>query len=180
MNNQKAYEIFGFWDADGDGVITEDDFRALAQRFLGAYDVAADSVKGQAVVNTHVAMWTRMGGAADRHDNKLLNREEFAASFNRPASERSADDPTGFENYLAPMTRARFAVADTNGTGTLDEAAFTKLFVALGTAPDDAVEAFTLLDTDGDGTISTQEYVDCLREFDRGSSAPVIDLLHRR
>ncbi len=57
------------------------------------------------------------------------------------------------------------AAHDPNGDGQVEEAEFAVLLKARGRSDADCALAFAHLDTDGDGSISLQEYVDAVHQY---------------
>lgn len=175
MSNPKADILFKVFDVDGNGVVTIDDYRQRATRLLEAYGVDADSSQGGAIVEGEVGVWTGVAAVADVDKDGQVSREEFTKWF-----EAKVTNDDGFDEIMTPVLQARFALADTDGNGVLNNDEFVRFNVALGSAPPKAAEAFALVDADGDGQISVDEYVTALKGFSAGGEPAVVELLHYR
>ncbi|MGM1060204.1 lipase family protein [Saccharothrix sp. Mg75] len=151
----------GPFDADGDGVLTADDYEVFALRLVQAFGEPPGSPKALAVRHGYRALWR---GVADRSDTDLDGRVS-RAEFLRWLDDGHHD---GFEDAVRPLAEAVLALADTGdgtGDGTTTTAELTRLLTACGLSPARAAAVLTTLDGDGGGTVSTAEVVDAVRDF---------------
>src|SRR5947209_20625489 len=73
-------EAFAALDEDGDGVITVEDFRRMAQKVTTACGTSASSSQGKALLDGAEAMWQSLCDAADLDGDKGITSAEFAAA----------------------------------------------------------------------------------------------------
>ncbi|MEU8976401.1 EF-hand domain-containing protein [Streptomyces monashensis] len=156
--------IFAMMDADGDGVISADDYLSRVDRAVQATGRSEDdplvvAARGQA----HKA-W----GAMDANGDGKLTFEEYDAWV-------GADK---FDNVCRFALGALFDLADADGDGALGEAEFTVLRTALNNAPGNAAAAFHALDSDGDGRVRRDDYLGSIRAYVIGDASPMGEALY--
>ncbi|GHJ43046.1 calcium-binding protein [Catellatospora sp. TT07R-123] len=114
-----------------------------------------------AVREGYLALWRALVAKMDADGDGRISEEEFLTSVGRSIVVR----PDGFDNHLRPLAEALMGLTDTDGDEQVSPNEFTALFGALGAAGGDAAHAFSVLDRDGNGHLSTEEIIDAIREY---------------
>ncbi|WP_066366612.1 EF-hand domain-containing protein [Herbidospora mongoliensis] len=157
---RKFDKRFALFDADGDGVLTKDDFEAAATRFLAAFDVPADSAEGRDVLAAYAGMWNALIHSADVDSDGRLSRDEFVAYL--------AGDEFRAHGYAVTAGRVAesvLAVCDSDGDGRISYDEFAAI-PGISALPDgERREVFTRLDTDGSGHLDIGEIHAAQRDF---------------
>ena len=157
---QKADHRFGMWDTNGDGVLTEDEFLGVAQHILDAYGASPDSPKGKAVMEGIRGFWARHLEGMDLNQDGRISREEY-----HQALEGNIRGNGGVETVVVPFWEAILDLADESGDGALDASEFVQIMAAFGVSEGDATYTFGNIDADGNGEITTDEWLEALRQF---------------
>ncbi|TYB62216.1 EF-hand domain-containing protein [Nonomuraea sp. PA05] len=71
---------------------------------------------------------------------------------------KAIDTSDGNAEVPSRIIDAMFAMIDTDGSGTLDQAEFARIYDSAGASRQQALDAFAVLDRDGDGVIDIQEF----------------------
>ncbi|MFF4182151.1 EF-hand domain-containing protein [Streptomyces sp. NPDC001691] len=141
---------FASFDQDGNGWIDREDFSTAAAALLAEFDTTARCDKGQALYGGAEALWQGLAGIADVDGDQRVTRQEFVGG----AVKRLRDRTAGFTEIARPFLHAAFAVADTDGVGTVSVSDAERALRALGVAPGIASEVAVALDADADGRIT--------------------------
>ncbi|MFF7251139.1 EF-hand domain-containing protein [Embleya sp. NPDC008237] len=169
---EKPRHMFALFDVDGNGVVTADDFRERADRIVEQFP-DADPQKVQAVRRQYADLWQELAEAADADGDGKVTESEFTAVL-ESASPQAAAATIG-------RHMAEFTLADTNGDGHLDRREIVPLLKGYGVQASRVDTVMSVLDKDGDGRISGDEYAAMLRDVYVGTepSAPGVDLFGR-
>ena len=155
---------FGLWDANGDGRVDKSDFEAEARRILSTFDEAETSPKGRAVLDAYRRMWmiaAREGGIAEGGG---IDQEQFK-QISKAALLDAGD--AGFAEVLGPVIAAVADLADEDSDGKVEPDEFARWLNAIG-VPNDPSELFNQLDTNGSGTLTTDELVQAVQDYHEG------------
>lgn len=161
LQTRKLDRAFGHLDVDRNGAIEYQDLIDLASRLLSAFDVAPDSGKGQAVLDSFEGFWDAMLAATDLDGDRRLSPQEWRAGMSGAFIERDG----GFDQNMRPAVEAVADLLDTDGSGTLTIDEFRTMQHAFGTAAADVEAAFARIDTDGSGELTVDELVEAARQF---------------
>ncbi|MFG2142683.1 EF-hand domain-containing protein [Streptomyces sp. NPDC048696] len=156
--------VFAMMDADGDSVITADDYLSRIERTVTATGRPQDDPLVVAARAEGRKAWAAM----DANGDGLLTFDEYDAWV----------DGDKFDHICRFALGALFDLADTDGDGALDKAEFTTLRTALNNPPDNAEAAFNALDTDRDGRVTRDAYLAAIRAYVVGDSSPMGDALY--
>jgi Ca2+-binding EF-hand superfamily protein len=154
FQRSKIARVFAAMDADGDGYLTEGDFRALTARWI--------TLRGD---GDHTQLTTvMMGWWATLRD---------AAGTGQVA----IDDVLTVVDQLGQMPQAvtgtaeaMFEAVDENADGRISPAEYRQLIEAWNGRETDTSEVFTLLDLNQDGYLSRSEFTGHWTEFWAGDN----------
>ncbi|TDD25860.1 hypothetical protein E1287_36990 [Actinomadura sp. KC06] len=156
MSDSAAFRYgrtFDLFDTNQNGAIEADDLSALASGVVQAGNISVDSDQSQALHAAYRRFWEVVTHYADTDSDGRVTREEF---INAMAGGMSAGPL--FSESIANAADAEFAVIDTDDDGRVDLAELQTFFENAGLAPDEARQAAADMDTDGNGSISREEY----------------------
>ncbi len=160
--DQKAARIFQAFDTDGDGFIEQGDFELAAARLGEEFGQKADSPAVQQLTQLHVQLWQQLAPLDTDQDGRVSLAEYQAAS----SATKALDDPATLIQGYRPVFEAITQIADADGDGKLTQDEYARLSTShLGLAEDQAREAFSRLDKDGDGLITIDEMVEALHDY---------------
>ncbi|NBM19860.1 hypothetical protein [Streptomyces sp. GC420] len=155
VRTRKYLRWFEVLDTDRDRLLAKPDLGLAADRLLAAHRVSLDSDQGRRTRAVAEGFWTHFIAPKDGTGEQRIDEATFLVSVEK----RVMSDRIAAGAKLAPIADAYFAVADTDGDGTIDDAGFTRMLAALGDVPDpDCAPLFEHLDNDHDGTIGPEEW----------------------
>ncbi|KDN88038.1 EF-hand domain-containing protein [Kitasatospora cheerisanensis] len=153
---------FDHLDADGDGLLTEQDHVLMGRSVARSLGHPADSEAESRIVEAYLAIWREVHLPQLPEGAKAISRAQFLES-----TAALADDPAAADAVLGGLGRAYLAVADADGNGEVDADEFFAF--QRGHFPHlrriDADTAFAHLDRDGDGALSPEEFVTAIVEY---------------
>lgn len=159
MTDQKFSLLFGWFDQDQDGQLTEQDLQATAAVF--AQVAPEQDLANRTAIHTAFGQWWQLLlKHADTDGDGQVSRAEFSA-----AMADSVTAPANFESAVMAIADAVIAAADTNVDGVLSRAEYVALYRALGVPEELSGPAFERVDRNGDGVISRDEYRAAIVEF---------------
>ncbi|KQV04744.1 MULTISPECIES: EF-hand domain-containing protein [unclassified Kitasatospora] len=156
--------IFAMLDADGDGVISAEEYFARAERVAAATGRTKDDPLVIAARTAGQRAWTAM----DANGDGGMTFDEYEVWAGARA----------FDAVCEPVLGGLFDLADTDGDGALSLAEFTTLRTALGNPVSNIRAAFSVLDVNGDGQISREEYLASVRAHVSGEDSPMGEALY--
>ena len=152
FQRRKISGVFGAMDADGDGFLTETDFRALTARWLDLRGTDAGTPDGQKLIAVMMGWWSTLDAAAGGGGQVGLDQVL-----------QVVDALPAMPGAVTGTAAAMFEAVDENGDGAISAAEYRRMIEAWGGTPAD--EVFALLDTDGDGRLSRDEFTGHWYEF---------------
>jgi EF hand domain-containing protein len=159
LRQRKLEKAYGSIDVDQDGVITALDVTALAQIWCETYDLPPRSADWFAIHAAGQKLFREMPGSTGPDGVKHVTAADWV---------RWGDDarfPEFVENTAIPFSMAVFDAADKDDDGKIDRAEMMAAQIRGGMSEVETKQAFGILDTDGDGYVTHDEYVRAARDF---------------
>ncbi|MGW8767552.1 EF-hand domain-containing protein [Streptomyces sp. NPDC055815] len=156
--------IFAMLDADGDGVISRQEYLARPERAAQALGRSGDDPLVRTALVAHEQVYASMDADGD-------GKVTFAEYVTWAGG-------ASFDAVCRQALGSLFDLADTEADGALNRAQFTRLRTALGSTAGNAEAAFEALDTDGDGRIDRDEYLSSIRAYVTDGASPMAEALH--
>jgi Ca2+-binding EF-hand superfamily protein len=150
----KVARVFAAMDADGDGYLTEADFRALTARWVTLRG------NGDHTRLTEVMMgwWTTLRDAAGTDEVTI---DEVLAVV---------DQLKHMPQAVADTADAMFEAVDENADGRISQTEYRQLVEAWNGRRTETAEVFALLDLNHDGYLSRSEFAEHWTEFWAGDN----------
>ncbi|MEV3989870.1 EF-hand domain-containing protein [Streptomyces sp. NPDC049837] len=167
---QKIASRFGTFDRDGDGVVTEADFRQLAQSILAEFGESPATPKGKALIQGAQHLWRSFADIADTDGDGRITEDEFVEA----ACDHLLDNRSGFTGMVRPWALAVIDVADTDGDGEVTVQEWERMLRAMRATPERARVKAVQLDIDGDGRVSVDEVLETAVRF-YATDEPIAD-----
>lgn len=169
---ERLRQRFVLYDTNGDGRIERGDLEAEARRIVEAFGEPEGSPKAQALLHAYPHMWDHMMRTAGLDAGQDLSIDRFAEIAEAQMLSQGA---VGFSTMLRPSIRAMVDLCDVDGDGQVDPQEFRKWLGAIGDDRIDAAEAFSQVDTDGNGQLSVEELVAAVGKYHAGElDAPLL------
>ncbi|HSV67879.1 MAG TPA: EF-hand domain-containing protein [Mycobacteriales bacterium] len=159
VKNQKFNVLFDWFDQNKDGYLTADDFEQMANMFA-ALAQEQDSANTNAMRTAFQTWWGLLRDSGDVDADGRLTRQEFLNLM-----KSSVTAPGNFESAVLAIADALMRALDTDSSGTLTTSEYVGMYSALGIPPEHSTAAFHLLDRNGDGEISHDEFRTAIVEF---------------
>lgn len=153
---------FDHLDVDGDGQLTEHDHVLMGQRVAVSLGHASGSPAEQQIIDAYLRIWRELHLPHIPAGGIAISKEQFLTS-----TRTLTGDPAAAQATVGALAEAFLAIADIDHDGQLGPAEFFTF--QRGHQPNltetDANEAFSHLDVDGDGLLSTEEFTRAVIEF---------------
>jgi Ca2+-binding EF-hand superfamily protein len=149
FQRSKIAGIFGAMDSDGDGYLTEQDFRALAARWA-ELRAGEDNTRLVAIM---MGWWATLRDAA--------GTEQVAIEDVLAVVDRLGEMPEA----VTATAETMFEAVDQNGDGHITKGEYRQLVEAWSGRVTDTDEVFALLDLNHDGHLSRAEFARHWSEF---------------
>jgi len=107
----------------------------------------------------------RIGRRGKAMAGVLEQKAEHRFDKYRGALEGNIRGNNGVEAVVVPFWEAILDLADESGDGALDASEFVQIMAAFGVSEGDATYTFGNIDADGNGEITTDEWLEALRQF---------------
>ncbi|MEV0585269.1 EF-hand domain-containing protein [Nonomuraea sp. NPDC050310] len=150
FQRDKVRLVFGAMDADGDGLLRESDFDALARRWAQTR-VAGDEERLTAIMRG----WWRLLAARSRDPESVAMEDVLTV----------VDLLGQLPDEVIGTAEAMFDAVDEDRDGRICPAEYQRMIEAWNGRPTDTTAAFARLDLDGDGTLSRREFARHWSEF---------------
>ncbi|WHT22173.1 EF-hand domain-containing protein [Crossiella sp. CA-258035] len=157
-NLGKAFDAL---DITKDGIITAEDFDALATQMADRLAPGAAAHRRENILAAFRDWWAQIERDADSDGDGQVSREEFIAATERGL----AENPDYLEEAYLKAAESVFEAIDRDGDGQVDRGEYIELYRSADVADDIAGAAFDRIDQNGDGVIDYAEFVAALREL---------------
>lgn len=154
FQRRKISGVFGAMDTDGDGFLTEADFRALTARWLALRGAGPGTPDGQRLAGIMMGWWGTLDGAAGGSGKVSLDQVL-----------QVVDVLPEMPDAVTATAAAMFEAVDEDGDGVISAAEYSRLIAAWNGVGAPADDVFALLDSDGDGHLSRAEFAGHWFEF---------------
>ncbi|XP_046386206.1 sarcoplasmic calcium-binding protein [Ischnura elegans] len=152
---RKMYTIHALMDINNDGVVSWDDFRIIADKFVNLGHLTPKQQEN--FRSTLKTVWEEQWGAEDPYN--LITMEQYVTNMTHVINDKSLKKKAHlFLPYL-------FKAVDKDRSGSISVAEFKLFFECLGLDEEEAIKSFNAIDTNGDGILSLKEFVKTGREF---------------
>ncbi|MDI3290594.1 EF-hand domain-containing protein [Polyangium sp. 15x6] len=151
--------VFTWFDQNGDGWLTRDDFEKIAGLFTALAD-ENDQKNKTAMHKAFMYWWSVLLQASENTPGEKIGLEEFIRIMNA-----SVIAPENFENAVGGIADGLIGALDRDGNGSLSREEYVRMYDALGVPPATSTEAFKRLDRDGSGQLSYAEFRQAIVEF---------------
>lgn len=159
LQAKKFNYLFTWFDQNGDGSLTRDDFEKMAGLFTALAD--EDDQKNKALMQKgFMHWWGVLLKAGEGTPGEKIGKQEFIRIMNA-----SVIAPENFEEAVGGIVDGLIGALDRDGNGSLSREEYVRMYDALGVPPATSTEAFKRLDRDGSGEISYAEFRQAIVEF---------------
>ena len=154
FQHRKVATVFAAMDADGDGYLTESDFRDLTTRWI-ALRHDGDHTRLTAIM---MGWWATLRDAAGT--GQVTIGDVLAV----------VDQLRQMPEAVTGTAEAMFEAVDENADGHISPAEYRRLIEAWNGQETDTTEVFELLDLNHDGYVSRSEFTEHWTEFWAGDN----------
>lgn len=143
-------------DADQSGFVEEKDFEIFAENFAKIRGYTVGSPQHSDLLSKFRTVWENYWAPADADGDGKVSADEFCQALDSAISSGNTSDE------LMP---ALFDLVDQNEDGTISLDEHKMFFIALGIDAEQSLVVFAKLDTDRDGFLSKEEFLQAGRDF---------------
>jgi Ca2+-binding EF-hand superfamily protein len=154
FQRRKIQGVFDAMDVDGDGLLERHDFEALRDRWTRLRGVGPGSAGYAQLDTVMLGWWSALSSAADGAEG--IGLDDVL---------RVVDRLGGMSDAVTGTATAMFDAVDENGDREISAAEYQQLVVAWNGVETDTDAVFPLLDLDGDGHLSRDEFVALWSQF---------------
>jgi Ca2+-binding EF-hand superfamily protein len=162
FQRRKVAGVFHAMDADHNGVLEEDDFEALTQRWVSIRGWEAGSPGYEQMRAIMMGWWEAIRTMSDANEDGKVTLDELMTVV---------DQLGGMDAEVLATADAMFAAMVESGDGRISVAEHKQVVKAWKGTDDGVEEVFSRLDLDGDGYLSHDEFRELWSDFWRGDDA---------
>ncbi|XP_034236788.1 sarcoplasmic calcium-binding protein [Thrips palmi] len=152
---RKMRTLHGLLDLNKDGVISYDDYKLLADRFVDLGHLTPQDT--QDFHKSIKEMWEEQWGSLDPYN--LVTTEQYLTEMQHMMNDKSLKKKA---HRFLPFL---FKAVDKDKSGEISVEEFKIFFKCLGLTEQDATNAFNVIDVNTDGRLSCKEFVKLGRDF---------------
>jgi Ca2+-binding EF-hand superfamily protein len=161
FQRRKIAGVFHAMDADSDGFLDKADFEALTARWTGIRGSAPGSAEHELLTAIMMGWWDTLLAASDVDRDDKVTLDEVLLVVDQLGAQSDAVHGTA---------DAMFRAIDENADGQISAAEYRQLIQAWNGCETDTGEVFPILDLDGDGYLSKDEFAALWTEFWAGDN----------
>lgn len=156
---ERLLAVMRRWDADGDGVIQEDDYAIAAGRIAALGGMEPGSPEYEQLHAQLVDGGWALFREFDKDGDDRVTLEECLEGY-----EALYADPERYKRVIVVPSYSTFDLMDTDHDGMVNADEHRTFLIAMGVDEESADEAFPRMDGDGDGYVSREEFVQLMDE----------------
>lgn len=167
LQEAKLNHLFIIIDANNDDAITGNDFSDYIGRFATLNGIEPDSHRYDRLSNDILKLWNSIRDVADKNDDNQVSSEEWLTYWNSWADAVADEAIRGRSEKLDKfMEAAKFQMSmlDGDDDGLITPEEYGRAIQAWGRSVE-LEEVFPRLDLNEDGTITSEEVAQLVREF---------------
>jgi Ca2+-binding EF-hand superfamily protein len=161
LQRRKTALVFTAMDVDQDGFLTYDDFVALAARWTVNRGLEPDSDEAARLSAIMMGWWETLLAASDANRDEKVTLDEVLLVVDQLPADTAP---------VVVTATALFEAIDANGDRRISSSEYRELIETWNGVPTDTDEVFPLLDLDGDGHLSEEEFIALWTEFWAGDN----------
>lgn len=151
--------VFTWFDQNGDGWLTQDDFEKMAVMFTALAD-ENDEKHRTAMKEAFVHWWGVLLEAGDGASGAKIGQQEFIRIMSS-----SVIAPENFERAVGRIADGMIGALDRDGNGSLSLGEFVRMYDVVGVPSATSAAWFKRLDRDSSGELSYAEFRQAIVEF---------------
>jgi Ca2+-binding EF-hand superfamily protein len=161
LQRRKTELVFTAMDINSDGFLEREDFAALAERWTVNRGLAADTPEATRLSAIMMGWWETLLAASDTDRDGKVTLDEVL---------RVVDQLPYDTAPVMATAAALFEAIDADGDRRISAAEYRELIETWNGAPTDTDDVFGLLDRDGDGHVSKEDFIRLWIEFWAGDN----------
>jgi juvenile hormone diol kinase len=166
VQRARIRRLFRVYDANRDGVLTQEDFTLHAHRLAGLRGLTEGSQAFRTLRDTLVEYWGNLERAADANRDGRVTQEEWIAFASGMLGALQQASDHGMEWPLNGWIDALYGIMDADGDGRITLREYRDWCESLGIAGEmDVEEAFRGFDKASPDHLSRDEFVAISRQF---------------
>ena len=151
--------MIDIFDVTRDGFLTIDDFILHADRTCADLRLEKGTPLWHTIHNALQTWWNYLQRETATPNGRIPNADCVAIMENGLVS-----NPLFLESTVVQIARAVFCVLDVDNDNKIGETEYLQLYAASGLSVETAINAFRMIDSNGDGIIELDEFVAVVRE----------------
>ncbi|AKT38212.1 EF-hand domain-containing protein [Chondromyces crocatus] len=159
VQEQKFEYIFKWFDQNGDGFLSQDDFETIAGMFNAIAD-EKDEKSRASMKRGFLLWWELLQSAKGSPPAEKVSKEEWV-----DVMKSCVLAPENFENVVGTIVDGMIGALDRDGNGSVSLDEYVRMYEALGVSPATTGETFKKLDRDGNGELSCAEFRQAVFEY---------------
>lgn len=161
LQRRKVVRVFRAMDANGDGLLEEADFVALTERWAEIRDAGPGSPEHLRLIQIMMGWWQTLLAASTDERLDRVTVEDVLAVVDRLGQLRQS---------VAATATTMFEAIDEDSDGMISGTEYRRLIEGWNGRDTETEEIFPILDLDGDGYISRDEFTELWTEFWAGDN----------
>jgi Ca2+-binding EF-hand superfamily protein len=156
FRQEKITREFHLLDVDRDGVISQRDFDAAADRLVASMGLDPEDEAAQAIHRERRQIWEELCVAADFDQSGAVDLREYLDFYRGLTEAMSVERPTG---WFRRVSAVHLHSMDLDKDGQISLEDYRTFLEAHGAREIDAAACFERLDLDGNGFLDPEENV---------------------